>query len=277
MYNNSVSVLTTNTFNYCPSFNMISFSQQLFTHIPSGFAQNCGGLMNLYLDQNQISTFHIDAFVGLTNLTTLGLTENKITCIPPGLFAPLKKVSNINLFKNQIIAVDPQTFVGLPNLGSINLSQNSIVNFPKLNLTGTSLPPSSSLSVSFNDNPVNAINPALLAEAYASRPSPAYSTNFNFGEFMGATCAPSLLSVMNDNWVTMNASLSMCFNNWTPEMASNPVPCAATTTTSTTSTTTTSQPPSSVAPPANPCCNKGVLKVILNAFNMTFSIDLELK
>jgi hypothetical protein len=259
---NNLPNLVTNAFDNCGQFTTLMTNYLNFTNLPAGFAQNCKKLNSISLQFGKLSTLDPNALQGLTGLTQIGLMYNEITCIPPTFFSPASSLEMIFLAYNKITAIDPAAFKGLPKLFNIDLLGNNIANLPDFNIDGTSTSlTSNTFNINLSGNPVNAINPNFLSTLYALRPT--LSTSIIFTT---SVCFGGNLSINQGNWLATNASMTICYNNWTPAIASAPVPCAAVTTTSTSTTP--------VVKGSSVCCDQGVLQVILSAIRNT-SLDIK--
>lgn len=82
-------------------------------------------LNNLFIDDNEISTIHRDAFKGL-NLWTLLLNGNNLATLPSGIFDEMLRITDLRLYDNQLTHIEPGTFDKQTNLRNLYLDGNRL-------------------------------------------------------------------------------------------------------------------------------------------------------
>ena len=80
----------------------------------------------LLLDNNNISSLHQNAFIGLDSLVHLDLGQNKIVNIMPNLFQNLTYLKNLYISHNDISLIGQGDFKGLDRLELLDVGYNNI-------------------------------------------------------------------------------------------------------------------------------------------------------
>lgn len=248
LYNSSLTFMVTDSFANCASLKMIYMGRTNVKNLPAGVAQTCTNLNSFGMMDGIIETIDADAFRGLNNLNMINLRNNKISCIPATLFQPAPFVGSIDLDMNMITGLDSTIIKGLKGLNYFNLFNNQIQNLPQFDLTDTGI--FHGVTLGFHNNPINAVNPNILA-FFASRP-----TNITDSIFISAPCIQDKSfqgSIETSSYTTAGTFLQTCYNNWQPSMATPPS-CAQTTTLAPSSLATTKAPATSETCPSDKIC-----------------------
>ncbi|XP_034026794.1 reticulon-4 receptor [Thalassophryne amazonica] len=110
------------------------------SELPVGVFRGMFSLQYLYLQDNNILTFHDDTFLDLANLTFLYLHNNKIKIVTDNMFHGLINLDRLLLHQNRVIHVQPRAFRDLGKLTSLFLFFNNLTV-----LTGETMDPLVSL------------------------------------------------------------------------------------------------------------------------------------
>lgn len=257
-YFSQTTTIVTDAFYYCPKLEVIYIYYSSFSNLPAGFAQSCSKVFYIEIQYNNIETISPDAFMGLTNLQYVLLGYNKITCIPAGLFdLPFVNLQKIDFSYNPIELIDSRVFRNIPTLQTLNLNGCSIAVIQNFYFYCTGV--INGLQVSFDDNPIIAVDPNFLYSAFIDRHADNNFLEFTFlntsGEFQA--CMPDILNtgsvIYQGNYETAKNYFLNCYDSWTlidggnlqSPCAPPPGPsilhtyCAATSTTDLTTPTTT--------------------------------------
>ncbi|XP_010158188.1 PREDICTED: leucine-rich repeat-containing protein 19 [Eurypyga helias] len=93
--------------------------------ILSGFVN----LIELYLNENIITTLYNNSFCNLTNLVILDISNNHISTVQKAAFAGLNQLSVLNLSYNMITELDSYVFTSLKRLKVLDLQYNFLKSF----------------------------------------------------------------------------------------------------------------------------------------------------
>ncbi|OXA44085.1 Protein slit [Folsomia candida] len=104
----------------------LRLEQNEITEIPPGAFSSYKRLRRLDLSNNQIQKIAVDAFRNLKSMTSLVLYGNRITVLPPGIFNGLSSLQLLLLNANRITCIRRDTFQDLNNLSLLSLYDNKI-------------------------------------------------------------------------------------------------------------------------------------------------------
>ena len=95
-------------------------SSTTLTTVPArAFSEVADTLDKLGLYRNNLSSVHVDAFDGLTELTQFVFTTDSLTTVPPGIFAALTGLIELSVIVTSATTLDAQTFDGQTELKNL--------------------------------------------------------------------------------------------------------------------------------------------------------------
>ena len=83
-----------------------------------------------HLGTDFISLYTFQAFVGLSNLTSLSLRGNILTSLDPLQFSGLQNLIELDLSGNRLFSITPEAFEGLNRLETLRLDMNRLASIP---------------------------------------------------------------------------------------------------------------------------------------------------
>ncbi|XP_014849739.1 PREDICTED: leucine-rich repeat-containing protein 19 isoform X1 [Poecilia mexicana] len=81
-------------------------------------------LVELYLDENRVTTVPAKFFSGLSHLRVLSLSRNNISSLDPEAFSRLDVLEKLDLSNNKLTDLCDKTFINLKSLKILNLQEN---------------------------------------------------------------------------------------------------------------------------------------------------------
>ena len=100
------------------------------TALAAGDFAGLSALMELYLDNNGLTTLPDDVFAGLTELEILYLNNNGLTTLPDDVFEPLTALTDLYLNNNDLTSLPGGVFDRLTRLGFLTLYYNALETLP---------------------------------------------------------------------------------------------------------------------------------------------------
>ena len=100
------------------------------TALAAGDFAGLSALMELYLDNNGLTTLPDDVFAGLTELESLYLNNNGLTTLPDDVFEPLTALTDLYLNNNDLTSLPGGVFDRLTRLGFLTLYYNALETLP---------------------------------------------------------------------------------------------------------------------------------------------------
>ncbi|KAL7051764.1 hypothetical protein ACKWTF_004607 [Chironomus riparius] len=80
----------------------------------------------LFLEENNLQTFHAALFESLGKLTSINLYSNKITDLPKNIFSSLENKKQIYLGDNQLTTIHSDSFGNIERKTEIRFNNNKI-------------------------------------------------------------------------------------------------------------------------------------------------------
>ena len=117
------------------------WSSSVLTTVPANAyseVKDNTNLINVSLVGNAIKDVHIDAFDGLSHITTLDLRNNSIATLELGVFDGLDNLTTLVLTSNHIPNLEDDIFAGLTLLENLHLSGNGLKRLDNAVLRGMS-------------------------------------------------------------------------------------------------------------------------------------------
>lgn len=111
---------------------IVGLSYNQLETLPSDGFMGMNGLIELYLEGNEIRKIETEAFHDLINLKKIILSKNSLQVLTDDLFKTNRKLEEIDFYQNKIATIPDETFTSLPNLLKLGLRSNTCVdeNFP---------------------------------------------------------------------------------------------------------------------------------------------------
>ena len=115
-------------------------STQLTTVPANAYSEvtSSSNLINVSLRYNAVTDVHIDAFDGLSGITTLDLADNAIETLQPGVFDGLSNLIILNLNNNNVRNLEDGVFDDLTALTHLDLDNNGLKRLDNTVLSGLS-------------------------------------------------------------------------------------------------------------------------------------------
>ena len=108
----------------------LDLSSQSISVLAAGDFAGLTALMELYLDNNGLTTLPDDVFAGLTELEILYLNNNGLTTLPDDVFEPLTALTDLYLNNNDLTSLPGGVFDRLTRLGFLTLYYNALETLP---------------------------------------------------------------------------------------------------------------------------------------------------
>ncbi len=96
------------------------------SNLPAGVFSGLSSLKKLDLYRNQLSNLPAGVFSGLSSLMGLYLYRNQLSILPAGVFSGLSSLKKLDLYGNQLSDLPAGVFSGLTNLGDLQLGANQL-------------------------------------------------------------------------------------------------------------------------------------------------------
>ena len=155
---NKISSLPINIFTPIISLKHLILTSNGLTTLPSFTSRIY--LVNLELNNNQLSQSIFEQFESLSKLKILDLSDNNIANIPPRAFARCKSLKVLSLSTNQIRRIEPFAFEHMNNLKVLDLSGNKLTVVSNASFIGLG-----NVSVlEMQDNEITNINTQLFQQ-----------------------------------------------------------------------------------------------------------------
>ncbi|WAR11558.1 TLR4-like protein [Mya arenaria] len=123
-----IQVTYADSFNGLENLNNLVLNNNLLTDIPMNLP---AGLLNLYIDNNQIISIPNKIFSNQFNMRKLYLSHNKILTLMQDSFVGLGALEQLNLYDNIIATIPGHTFDPLIALTDLNFAKNNLANIQK--------------------------------------------------------------------------------------------------------------------------------------------------
>ena len=112
------------------------FDSPELTTVPANTFREVTSQTGLFLEDNSISSVHVDAFDGLCVLGILNVPNNYIKVLEDGIFAGMDAYTKFLCHTNLVSALDEDTFDGAPNLSITDLAFNRVSSLHKDTFAG---------------------------------------------------------------------------------------------------------------------------------------------